>query len=155
MLSQNGQNLPVSSSYKDSLGLQIFIGGSSRTIVLWPYFVENQKRFPCLEQHNRPLTNCCNDPVHREADPEPILLASMITAPIRWHLVEEIIQAQRYEMPPPECPPMLQYVPNALRQCTMEWVLITPSSSQLGFQRTIQLLQNTFWWPSLAADTKR
>lgn len=120
-----------------------------------PYFVENQKRFPCLEQHNRPLTNCRNNSCTQEADPEPILLASMITAPVRWHLVEEIIQAQCYEMPPPACPPMLQYVPNALRQCTMEWVLTTPSSSHLGFQRTIRLLQNTFWWPSLAADTKR
>lgn len=37
----------------------------------------------------------------------------------------------------------------------MEWVHKAPSFSHPGNQQSTQLLRNAFWWPSLAANSKR
>ncbi|KAK3559980.1 hypothetical protein QTP86_033681, partial [Hemibagrus guttatus] len=93
-------------------------------------------------------------PVHAESDLEPILGPTVIVAPIRWDIMEEIHQAQQGEDPPTECPPGRLYVPASSLRHTIKWVHSAHSTGHPGVNQTTQLLRNTFWWPSLATDVK-
>lgn len=92
------------------------------------------------------------DPVHSSPHPEPILPQSVIIAPIRWDIMEEIHRGQQDEPPPLECPSNRQYVPQDLRQRVLQWVHTSPSSGHPGIQRTAALVRNSFWWPTLLQD---
>uniref|UniRef100_A0A8C1V5B8 Gypsy retrotransposon integrase-like protein 1 n=1 Tax=Cyprinus carpio TaxID=7962 RepID=A0A8C1V5B8_CYPCA len=88
-------------------------------------------------------TSCCQG---------PILPPSVILAPIRWDIMEEIQRKQLTEPTPSGCPPNRQYVPGSLRQRIMQWVHTSLSSGHPGIQRTEELVRNSFWWPNLTKD---
>ena len=54
---------------------------------------------------------------------------------------------------------MALYIPrnasSALRQECIEWVHVHPFSGHVGRDRTTELLQRDFWWPSLQEDTAK
>ncbi|KAL0163510.1 hypothetical protein M9458_039263 [Cirrhinus mrigala] len=68
--------------------------------------------------------------------PEPILPPTVILAPISWDIMEEIQRRHEQDPPPPQCPPNKHYVPQDMR-----------------ISRTLHLVKNSFWWPSMTADT--
>ncbi|KAK3523568.1 hypothetical protein QTP70_002476 [Hemibagrus guttatus] len=94
-----------------------------------------------------------------EADDEPtqpdvILPATAILAPVQWNLIEEIRRAHADEPPPAGCPSTKLFVPLHFRQQVMQWVHGAPSSGHPGIRRSTQLVRNRFWWPSLGSDVE-
>ncbi|KAI2646815.1 Transposon Ty3-G Gag-Pol polyprotein [Labeo rohita] len=96
-----------------------------------------------------------HDPPMSTLTTEPILLPTAILEPISWDLMEEIQQEQQHEPPPPNCHPGKHYVPQSLHQRVLQWVHTSLSSGHPGISRTHQLLQNLFWWPSMAQEVTR
>uniref|UniRef100_A0A8C1UTM1 Gypsy retrotransposon integrase-like protein 1 n=1 Tax=Cyprinus carpio TaxID=7962 RepID=A0A8C1UTM1_CYPCA len=84
--------------------------------------------------------------------PEYILPPSVIIAPITWDIMEEIQREQIQDPAPTNCPPNLHYVPQGLRPRVIQWVHTSVSSGHPGLSRTLHLLRNSFWWPSMSKD---
>ncbi|KAI2666704.1 Transposon Tf2-6 polyprotein [Labeo rohita] len=94
-----------------------------------------------------------HDPPMDYLTPEPILPPTVILAPVSWDIMDEI-QGLRQEQdpPPPHCPPN-KYVPQELRHQVLQWVHTSLSTGHPGISRTLQLVKNSFWWPSIIKDT--
>ncbi|KAL0153008.1 hypothetical protein M9458_051687, partial [Cirrhinus mrigala] len=87
----------------------------------------------------------------------PILPPSVVIAQISWDLMEEIQRAQQEEPTPPECPPNRQYVPQALRLRTLQWIHTSLGSGHPGIHRTTTLVRNAFCFVkscTICAQTK-
>lgn len=82
----------------------------------------------------------------------PILPSSIILAPISWDMMEELREAQQQDPSPANTPPGKHYVPQALRLRIMQWVHTSLFSGHPGISRTLQLIQNYFWWNNMARD---
>ncbi|KAK3520019.1 hypothetical protein QTP70_010855 [Hemibagrus guttatus] len=83
-----------------------------------------------------------------EADDEPtqpdvILPATAILAPVQWNLIEEIRRAHTDELPPAGCPSTKLFVPLHFRQQVMQWVHEAPSSGHPGIRRSTQLARTS------------
>ncbi|KAI2643996.1 Transposon Tf2-6 polyprotein [Labeo rohita] len=94
-----------------------------------------------------------HDPPTDNLKPEPILPPTVILAPIAWDLMEEIQRRKEQDPPPPQCPPNKHYVPQDMRQQVLQWVHTSLSTGHPGISRTLHLLKNSFWWPSMTKDT--
>ncbi|KAK3526339.1 hypothetical protein QTP70_024273 [Hemibagrus guttatus] len=86
--------------------------------------------------------------------PDLILPATAILAPVQWNLVEEIWRAHADEPPPTGCLPTKVFVPQQFRLQVMQWVHEAPSSGHPGIRRATQLIRRRFWWPSLGPDVE-
>ncbi|KAK3560904.1 hypothetical protein QTP86_022882 [Hemibagrus guttatus] len=89
------------------------------------------------------------------SQPDLILPAATILAPVQWSLIEEIQQAHANEPPPANCPSTKVYVPLQFHQQVLQWVHEAPSSGHSGILRSTQLTLRRFWWPSLRTDVER
>ncbi|KAK3546653.1 hypothetical protein QTP70_031427, partial [Hemibagrus guttatus] len=87
--------------------------------------------------------------------PDLILPATAVLAPVQWDLVEEIRRAHADEPPPTGCPPHKLFVPQQFCPQVMQWVHEVPSSGHPGTHRSTQLISRQFWWPSLGSDVER
>ncbi|KAK3554671.1 hypothetical protein QTP70_032680 [Hemibagrus guttatus] len=121
----------------------------------WCHWLEGARHpFQVLTDHHnleylRGAKNGKADALSRqfEADDEPaqpdvILPATAILAPVQWNLIEEIRQAHTDEPPPAGCPPNKLFVPLHFRQQVMQWVHEAPSSGHPGIRRSTQLVRN-------------
>ncbi|KAL0197996.1 hypothetical protein M9458_006536, partial [Cirrhinus mrigala] len=88
-------------------------------------------------------------------DSEPIIPPHLIVSPIIWSLDQDIHQATLQEPAPPECPEGKLYVPRSLRPRLLGTAHGSPGSGHPGSKRTLSLLQNRYWWPSMRRDTIR
>ncbi|KAK3541648.1 hypothetical protein QTP86_033849 [Hemibagrus guttatus] len=86
--------------------------------------------------------------------PELILPATALLAPVRWDLLGEIRRAHAEEPPPADCPPHRLFVPSQFRTQVMRWVHEAPSSGHPGARRSAQLVSRRFWWPSLGPEVE-
>ncbi|KAI2664083.1 Transposon Tf2-6 polyprotein [Labeo rohita] len=93
-----------------------------------------------------------HDPPVDHQSPEPILPPTVILAPISWDIMEEIQREQQHDPPPTNCPPTKHYVPQTLRTRVIQWVHSSLSSGHPGISRTLRLVRNSFWWPSMTKD---
>ncbi|KAI2646367.1 Transposon Tf2-8 polyprotein [Labeo rohita] len=91
--------------------------------------------------------------LHTES--EPIIPPHLIVSPIIWSLDQDIHQATLQEPAPPECPEGKIYVPRSLRHHLLGTAHGSPGSGHPGSKRTLSLLQNRYWWPSMHRDTIR
>uniref|UniRef100_A0A8C1I7H5 Gypsy retrotransposon integrase-like protein 1 n=1 Tax=Cyprinus carpio TaxID=7962 RepID=A0A8C1I7H5_CYPCA len=66
--------------------------------------------------------------------------------------MDEIHREQQKEPAPQGCPPNKHYVPGNLRFRVMQWVHTSLCFGHPGISRTLQLTQNSFWWPSMTTD---
>ncbi|KAK3564100.1 hypothetical protein QTP86_007542 [Hemibagrus guttatus] len=76
--------------------------------------------------------------------PDLILPATAILAPVQWDLVKEIRWAHADELPPAGCPPTKIFVPQQFRQQVMQWVHEAPSSGHPGIRRSTQRTRRWF-----------
>ncbi|CAM4706099.1 unnamed protein product [Leuciscus chuanchicus] len=86
---------------------------------------------------------------------ETILPPTMIVSPIQWNIDELIADATVTEPAPPGGPEGKIFVPTTLRLPLMDSVHTSPGSGHPGSQQTLSLLQQRYWWPSMAQDTSR
>ncbi|KAK3507421.1 hypothetical protein QTP70_020385 [Hemibagrus guttatus] len=75
--------------------------------------------------------------------PELILLATTLLAPVRWDLLGEIRRAHAEEPPPADCPPRRLFVPLQFRTQVMRWVHEAPSLGHPGTRRSAQLARTS------------
>ncbi|KAL0161331.1 hypothetical protein M9458_045056, partial [Cirrhinus mrigala] len=94
-----------------------------------------------------------HDPHLDTHPPEPILPPTVILAPVSWDIMEEIQRKHDQDPPPPQCPPNKHYVPQEMRHQVLQWVHTSLSAGHPGISRTLHLLKNSFWWPSMTKDT--
>ncbi|KAK3506073.1 hypothetical protein QTP70_002964 [Hemibagrus guttatus] len=106
--------------------------------------------------------NCKVDALSRQFEvpsepvqPDLILPAATILAPVRWSLMEEIRRAHANEPPPHSCPATKVFVPLQFRQQVLQWVHEAPSSGHPGIRQSTHLTRRRFWWPSLGTDVER
>ncbi len=92
------------------------------------------------------------DPPTKNLTPEPILPPTVVLAPVTWDIMEELQREQQQDRTPDQCPPNRQYVPHNLHPRIIQWVHASISSGHPGISRTLHLLQNSFWWPSMSRD---
>ncbi|KAK3507110.1 hypothetical protein QTP70_007821 [Hemibagrus guttatus] len=91
---------------------------------------------------------------NESGQPDLILPATAVLAPVQWDLVEEIRQAHADEPPPAGCPPNKLFVPQQFWSQVMQWVHEAPSSGNPGTRRSTQLIRRQFWWPPLGSDVE-
>ncbi|KAK3540596.1 hypothetical protein QTP70_034354 [Hemibagrus guttatus] len=91
---------------------------------------------------------------NESGQPDLILPATALLAPVQWDLVEEIRRAHAKEPPPAGCPPNKLFVLQQFRSQVMQWVHEAPSSGHPGTRRLTQLIRRRFWWPSLGSDVE-
>ncbi|KAK3514290.1 hypothetical protein QTP70_012912 [Hemibagrus guttatus] len=87
--------------------------------------------------------------------PNLILPAAALLAPVQWDLVDEIQRAHADKPPPAGCPPCKLFVPQQFRPQVMRWVHEAPSSGHPGTCQSTELISRRFWWPSLGPDVER
>ncbi|KAK3518322.1 hypothetical protein QTP86_018839 [Hemibagrus guttatus] len=86
--------------------------------------------------------------------PDLILPATAILAPVQWSLMEEIRRAHADEPPPAGCPATKVFVPLQFCHQVMQWVHEAPSSRHPGIRRSTQLAHRRFCWPSLGNNVE-
>ncbi|KAL0148225.1 hypothetical protein M9458_056457 [Cirrhinus mrigala] len=94
-----------------------------------------------------------HDPPTDYLKPEPILPPTVLLAPVAWDIMEEIQRRHEQDPPPPQCPPNKHHVPQDMRHQVLQWVHTSLSTGHPGISRTLHLLKNSFWWPSMTKDT--
>ncbi|KAL0152879.1 hypothetical protein M9458_051812, partial [Cirrhinus mrigala] len=74
---------------------------------------------------------------------------------VEWDLDDQIRAATLAEPAPLGGPEGKDYVPTTLRLTLLDSVHTSPGSGHPGSQRTLSLLRNRYWWPSVAQDVAR
>uniref|UniRef100_A0A3B1J8V2 Gypsy retrotransposon integrase-like protein 1 n=1 Tax=Astyanax mexicanus TaxID=7994 RepID=A0A3B1J8V2_ASTMX len=87
--------------------------------------------------------------------PEPIVPDTVFIAPIHWQVDEDIRNALNEISVPVSCPPEKLYVPEDFRHDLLLWAHTSVGTGHPGIQRTNQLLQAKYWWPSMIKDVER
>ncbi len=75
--------------------------------------------------------------------------------PIEGALDDQIPAATPKELALPGGPEGRSYVPTALRLTLLDSIHTSPGSGHPDSQRTLSLLRNQYWWPSMAQDVAR
>ncbi len=86
---------------------------------------------------------------------EPILSPTVCVCPIEGALDDQIPAATPEELALPGGPEGRSYVPTALRLTLLDSIHTSPGSGHPDSQRTLSLLWNQYWWPSMAQDVAR
>ena len=93
-------------------------------------------------------------PPVEESSEDTILPSCCVVGAARWE-IEGVVQAAQEDHPAPEgCPPDRLFVPPSARSPVLQWGHASKVACHPGFRRTLALLQQSFWWPSMSADTK-
>ncbi|KAK3511379.1 hypothetical protein QTP70_005301 [Hemibagrus guttatus] len=91
---------------------------------------------------------------NESGQPDLIMPATAVLAPVQWDLIEEIRRANANEPNPAGCPPNKLFMPQQFWSQVMQWVHETSSSGHPGTHRSTQLIRHRFWWPSLGSDVE-
>ncbi|KAI4897992.1 hypothetical protein NFI96_028152 [Prochilodus magdalenae] len=94
------------------------------------------------------------DPLESCPEPQSILPASYIVAPLRWALETAIEEAQRWEPDPGGGPPGALFVPATTRQRVLEWGHASPFAGHPGVKQTLEFLRRSFWWPEMEKEVR-
>ena len=92
----------------------------------------------------------------QEGEPggETILPSTCVVGAARWE-IEGLVQEARENHPDPEgCPPNWLYVPPSARSPVLQCGHTSKVACLRGFHRTLALLQQCFWWPTMSSDTR-
>ncbi|XP_061100251.1 uncharacterized protein LOC133130042 [Conger conger] len=69
--------------------------------------------------------------------------------------VERVVQEAQQDQPPPEeCLQGRLFIPEATRSPVLQWGHTSKVACHPGFHRTLALIQQRFWWPTMSADTR-
>lgn len=85
---------------------------------------------------------------------ETILPPSCVVGAAMWEIERVVQEAQEDQQTPEGCPPDRLFVPPSARSSVLQWGHASQIACHPGFHRTLSLLQQRFWWPSMSTDTK-
>lgn len=89
-----------------------------------------------------------------ETDPDPILPLSCILGAASWQVEERVCEAQQSAPDLGGGPPNRLFVPEVMRSEVLHWARSSRLTCHPGINCSLQFLQQRFWWPSMAQDTK-
>ena len=87
--------------------------------------------------------------------PEPILPPAVLVNPIQWTINQQITNENLQNPAPPGGPEGRLYVPPTHRQPLLDLTHTSPGSGHPGRRRTLSLLKQRYWWPSMSRDVSR
>lgn len=87
-------------------------------------------------------------------EPEPILPKSCVVAAITWEIEEKVLRELQRHPAPGNTPPNHLFVSDALRPQVLAWAHTSRFACHPGAARTVELLRQKFWWPTLERDTR-
>ncbi len=93
-------------------------------------------------------------PESQEKSLEVIIPKARIVAPLRWELEREMREAQAQEPDPGGGSPGRLYIPRSVRARVLQWGHDSPLTCHPGIARTLDFLQQRFWWPSIKEDVR-
>ena len=94
------------------------------------------------------------DPSEKDPDPSPIIPGNFIVAPVTWEIESIVQRALQQDPDPGGGPPSRLFVPGAVRSEVLQWAHSSNLACHPGARRTLSLLRQRFWWPSMVSDTQ-
>lgn len=85
---------------------------------------------------------------------ETILPAPCVVGAVQWRVEREVKEALQGQPAPDGCPPGRLYVPPDARSSVLTWGHTSRVACHPGIHRTLRLIQQRFWWPSMGADVR-
>ncbi len=76
----------------------------------------------------------------------------MFVSAVTWEIVSKVRTASQWVTPPSGCPPDRLFVPETLRSDVIRWSHCSKVACHSGVSRTMFLIKQRFWWPSMARD---
>lgn len=73
---------------------------------------------------------------------------------LRWQVEQEVQEALRGQSIPDGCPRGRLFVPQAARSLVLTWGHASRIACHPGVHRTLALVRQRFWWPSMAANVR-
>lgn len=90
-----------------------------------------------------------------EDSPEDTSLpSSCVVGAARWEIEQVVQEAQGDLLTPVNCPPDRMFVPPSARSPVLQWGHASKVACHPGVHRTLSLLQQCFWWPTISSDTR-
>lgn len=119
-------------------------------------------RFDFMVSYRPGSKNCRADALSRihhassdEAEPVPILPPALFISPIIWDLDDQINQENLLHPAPPGGPDGSKFVPEHLRTPLLDSAHSVPGTGHPGSKRTLSLLRQRYWWPTISEDVAR
>ncbi|KAI4805924.1 hypothetical protein KUCAC02_010517 [Chaenocephalus aceratus] len=83
-----------------------------------------------------------------------ILPSSCVVGAARWEIERVVQEAQEDHPAAQDCPPDRLFVSPDVRSPVLQWGHTSKVACHAGFHRTLALIRQRFWWPTMSADTK-
>ncbi len=83
---------------------------------------------------------------------EPIVPQKCFVSAVTWEIESKVRTASQGVTPPSGCPPGRLFVPETLRSDVIRWSHCSKVACHPGVSRTMFLIKQRFWWPSMARD---
>lgn len=87
-------------------------------------------------------------------EPEPILPRACFVSTLTWEIESLVRQAQAQQPDPGNGPPNNLFVPDSVRSQVLQWAHTSRFTCHPGTSRTLHVLQQRFWWPTMEKDTR-
>ncbi|KAL0190884.1 hypothetical protein M9458_013582, partial [Cirrhinus mrigala] len=94
------------------------------------------------------------DRSERPSTPECIIPKRLFVSTLTWEVEAKVRAALEGVTPPSGCPPSRLFVPENLRSDVIQWAHCSNIACHPGVNRTMFLVKQRFWWPSMARDTR-
>ncbi len=85
---------------------------------------------------------------------EPIVPQKIFVSAVTWEIESKVRTASQGVTPPSGCPPGHLFVPETLRSDVIRWSHCSKVACHPGVSRTMFLIKQRFWWPSMARDIR-
>ncbi len=86
--------------------------------------------------------------------PVPIVPPSRVIAMVTWEVESRVREALDGVTIPARCPEGLLFVPESVRTSILQWGHSSGLACHPGVARTLALIKQRFWWPSVARDAR-
>jgi len=93
-------------------------------------------------------------PEETPSKPDTILPPSCVVAAVTWQIKSLVKEAQRTQPGPGNGPVNRLFVPDSVRSQVLQWAHNSRFACHPCVSRSLALLKQHFWWPSMVADTR-
>ena len=88
------------------------------------------------------------------SQPENILPSTCVIRSVTWEVEEKVKRSLTEHPAPSSCPSGRLFVSASLRSQVLQWGHSSRLACHPGVRRTLALLRQRFWWPSMQEDTR-
>ncbi len=82
----------------------------------------------------------------------PVVLPNRVIVPVTWEVESRVREALDGVTIPVRCPEGLLFVPESVRTSILQWGHSSKLACHPGVARTLPLIKQWFWWPSVGQD---